>query len=157
MATKIQIVMATHDHARVLAPRLRPEDKEESRWIACSETPLGSLFRSLDGSRYRRAAIVNGRVMAMWGVHELESPYGNSYVWMVAAVGIDRYALSMLRHARLSMIQMRRLYPRLYTFVSASRPQAIRFARALGLEIGDRPYLANPSGDQLYIAETQGA
>lgn len=128
----IEIVEATREHVQVLRSRLRADDALEM--TAIGEDPGACLWHSWRGSPYRRTALVDGAVAAMWGVHgDMLAETG--IPWLLTAPVVETLPVSMLKVGRRETGFMSELYPYLENQVMASYRRAVRFIRMMGFTV----------------------
>lgn len=120
-----------------LAENLREGDLREVR--ATKLSPFEALLKSVQISIYSRAALVQGRVAALWGIAGVPLLSDIGSVWLMTSPQIEKVPFSLLRNARREVAKMRGFYPRLEGVVCADYPQALRFVEALGFQIQDGP------------------
>jgi len=133
MATpRYQIIEARHEHVWKLARRLREEDRVFA--AAAGFAPRDLLFRMWRDSPYRRAAIIDGRVAALWGCYgTLLSPTAEA--WLMTGPEVERLPIASIKEARRELATMLENKVELLTAVEARSQRAIGFARILGFKL----------------------
>lgn len=146
MATDVEILPATLEHAWLLAGTLRPEDAAEIRASGGYE-PFAGLKESLVHSDFARTAVFNGQVAAMWGVGPsaqgtalVRSPIG--IPWLLTGKAVNRHPKTFFRLCPPAITGLLQLYPVLVNAIDARYTAALRWAARLGFEV--RP--AEPFG-----------
>lgn len=136
---RVEIMEATAEHVRRLAPRLRAADALEL--TSMGERPLACLWHSWRGSLLRRTAFVDGEIAAMWGVHgDLTGMVG--IPWLLTAPEVERVPVTMVKLCRRDLKAMLEIYPVLQNCVLASYAGAVRLIEILGFKLDD-PVLIN--------------
>lgn len=142
----IEIVESTLTHVRELRKSLREGDKQEV--LAIGSNPDKAVYYSYKNSVYRRTALVNGKVAAMWGVGG--TPLGNlgrPYL-LTSTVSEEVSPLAFARVYISEVRKMQRLFPILENFVDAYYHGAIRMLRISGFTV-DKPKIFGP-GEALF-------
>lgn len=89
------------------------------------------LRSTVAGSPYRKAAFVDGELVAMWGVMgSMLSPFG--FVWLCLTNEAVKYPIAIMREARRQLDLMLEEKVELVTTVLHTDQAAIRFCTALG-------------------------
>lgn len=138
MGSSLEVVPATEAHARALAPRMRPRDVEEVR-DAGALAPLDALLLSLGRSTYARALLLDGLVVAIWGV----APFGQiaGGIWLLGSPELDRHPKLFLSIGRGEVARMSDMYLVLTNYVSAANTASIRWLKRLGFTVAKpRPW-----------------
>lgn len=126
-----QVVPATEEHARVMAPNLREADKAEIAAMTGSY-PLTALLRGLQGDVCIVALTPEGDPFLMAGVAPSRFPEAG-YVWMLGTdVIATRFSLPFLRHGREYFDAFHDVYPLLHNYVDARNEVHIRWLKWLG-------------------------
>ena len=127
------ILPATLAHIEHLRDNLRPGERHE---IAClGSTPAEALRTSLAASIFARTAILDGRIVAMWGCGG--SPLGGiGEPWLLTTVDVERVPVQFIRTARDEVGQMLGLFPTLVNYVTAEYRQACRMLEVVGFRLG---------------------
>lgn len=116
----------------VMARTLRDDDRAE---IEDAGLPVKHfLFRLYVDSLYRRAALVDGEIAAIWGdCAPLLSTEG--HVWLLTAPPIERIPLTFFREARREIGELLRLRSLLRADTGAGYHKAHRFFALLGFQV----------------------
>jgi hypothetical protein len=126
------IVEATHAHAIDLRDRLRALDLRECVGQGLSHHRV--VHRTLRRSLFAKSAIIDGRVMAMWGLGgSLIGDEGNP--WFLTAPEVERFPVAVVREARYGVREMLAVKPHLWNYVLADYAQAVKFVGMLGFTI----------------------
>lgn len=130
-----EIVPATMEHAVILAERMRQADKDEV--LAQSGAhPAFALGASLAVSEVAWTGLVDGEIVAMWGVgrsDELDDTVG--VPWLLGTDLVEKHARRFLIHSRPLLEQVQERFPVLENHVDARNTVAIRWLRWLGFDI----------------------
>lgn len=155
MATppRYQIIEARHQDVWKLARRLREEDRAAA--AAAGFAPRDLLYRMWRDSPYRRAALIDGQVAALWGCYApLLCATGEA--WLKTAPEVERLPLAFVKEARRELVAMLENRVELQTAVDARSERAIRFVRILGFEL-DPPQRSCLTGQLLCLGRFAGA
>jgi len=133
MATpRYQIIEARHEHVWRLAGCLRDEDRAFA--AAAGFAPRDLLFRMWRDSPYRRVAIIDGQVAALWGCYGmLLSPVGEA--WLMTGPEIERLPIAFVREARRELAAILESKTELVMAVDARSERAKRFLQMLGFQL----------------------
>ncbi|AJI85334.1 hypothetical protein CH54_1402 [Yersinia rochesterensis] len=132
----VQIVPATPEHAAALLPRVRQADADEF-YAAALMSPDEVIRRSMSASTICFAGLVDGEVIALFGVVPASILTGFGVPWLVATESMERYQVTFLRHCRPVVRHMLSVYPRLENFIDARNYTAKIWLRWLGFTIDD--------------------
>lgn len=143
-----QTVPAMPEHIEELIVNLRSEDLAEVCAFGRGVEPIRDSFKLADASH---ALLVDGRVVAVWGILELED--GAAALWMHGTRDLPRHARLVLRFSRAVIGRLAVHYRRLQVLVSAKYRQSCRWLQWLGFELGP---LGGTEDNPLYMA-TRGA
>lgn len=125
------IVPATLAHIRALLPRLRRRDVEGA--VKKPRHLLNELYR---GSVDCRAAIIDGQVMAVWGLFgSLVS--SEAHPWIFAAAETERMPHTFYRLARVEIARMLETRTRLVAMCKDDYLHSVRFWSMLGFTVGE--------------------
>lgn len=114
---------------------LRDKDREEIR--RSGGIPNKVLFDSFNVSVLRRSFILDGEVVAMWGVRgNVLGYYGIPY--LLTGYGVEKLSpIVFARMYRKEVQGMRKIFPVLENYVDATYESAIKMLRIAGFEIFD--------------------
>jgi hypothetical protein len=116
-----------------LARNLRDGDRLEVASLGF--TPIQGLRRTFYSALYRRTALIDGEIAAMWGLSG--TAFGHTgHPWLMTAPLIERLPVSFLREARREIGRMARTHRCLEGWVAAQYTMACRFLEALGFTLG---------------------
>lgn len=94
------------------------------------------LRSTMAQSAYYRAAFLDGRLAALWGVTgSLMSPFG--FVWLTLTNEGARHPITVLRHARRELDEMMKTRRELTTTVLQDDQAALRLCAFLGFHVED--------------------
>lgn len=135
MAPEITIVDARPEHVAALKGNLRSEDANEILRFGMSIQH--ALWRSYKNSVYRKTALVDGEIAAMWGACGVL--LGNkAQVWLMTTP--DVYKVFPLKFARIYQQEahkMLHMFPLLENYALAEYDAAIRLLDICGFSIGE--------------------
>jgi len=121
-----------------LADRVRSADRDE---IMASHglSPLAGLMLAVHASEGPRTALVDGEVMAIFGVAPDDA---GAQPWLIGAEGIELFHVPFLRRSRAWVREAKARHGLLKNWVDARNTVSIRWLGWLGFEIGE----AQPHG-----------
>ena len=129
------IVEATHEHAVELAETMGEADRAEV-WAGAHHTPGEALMRCLRGSRdTKHSWLVDGRVMAMWGVGHYTPLSVEATPWMLGSRELPTHARTFARGSKMIAAQWKARYPILRNFVDARHTLAVRWVQWIGFNL----------------------
>lgn len=129
------VVQASEDHVRELAETMSAADRAEV-WAATHSTPIQALTYARKVSRDTAYTwLVDGRVVAMWGVGFLTSLSMEGTPWMLSAEGLSRHGRTFARGSKIVAAEWRARYPILRNFVDARHKVALRWVEWMGFTI----------------------
>lgn len=117
-----------------LARNLRDGDRLEVAGYGVA--PDIAIRKSFKNALYRRTALIDGEVAAMWGVGGTAAFGHTGYPWLMTAPAVERVPVSFLREAQWELGRMRRMYRHLTGRVAAEYTMATRFLEVLGFTLG---------------------
>jgi hypothetical protein len=128
----------TIPHIYELAETLRDQDRSEILNLGFGVKK--ALWRAYRNSIMCKTALVADKVAAVWGLgiglRAGVSPLSDLGVpWLHTSAAIERVPVSFVRVAKAELAAMRKLRPRLESFVAADYAQAIKFLRLLGFAV----------------------
>jgi hypothetical protein len=127
-------------HIRELYDTLRDQDRSEILNLGFGVKK--ALWRAYRNSIMCKTALVADKVAAIWGLgiglRAGVSPLSDLGVpWLHTSAAIENIPVSFVRVAKAEVAAMRKLRPRLESFVAADYAQAIKFLRLLGFVIDE--------------------
>lgn len=126
------IVDALPGHVSMLCEALREEDAAE---IAVFDlTPRQAVWASFRDSTIRRAAFVDGKIAAMWGVGGIVLG-DEGQLWLLTTHEVERVPFTFFRAAREEIESFFKIWPRLTGVVVPSYTRAVRFLELLGFTL----------------------
>jgi hypothetical protein len=125
-------------HIYALAESLREQDRLEILNLGFGVKK--ALWRAYRNSIMCKTALVADKVAAIWGLgiglRAGVSPLSDLGVpWLHTSAAIESVPFSFVRVAKAELAAMRKLRPRLESFVAADYAQAIKFLRILGFAV----------------------
>ena len=140
---KYSIVPTSEDYVKELSLSMRKPDVEEI-WAAGHLTPKQAIFLSLGVSSNDGTALVNGKVMCMFGVGMLSILSNIGVPWMLGTSLMDEHAHHFLRKSRKWINKVKEEYPLLINYVDARNVMSIRWLKWMGFKM----FPAEPYGAQ---------
>lgn len=138
----IVVVPSTMAHASAMANNIRKKDKLEAERMGLDARR--GLFYAYRTAVWRRTALVDDKVAAMWGVRGMTlSGVGEPYLITTPVVE----TVSPVRFARVyrnEVNQMKQLFPILENYVDANYDEAVKMLRIAGFQISDTPVKIGP-------------
>lgn len=129
-----EIVIATSDHVRAIAGRLRPGDAAEVEAAAWSQQR--ALWQSKRSATIAKTMLVGNGVAAIWGMHG--SPLiGVGRPWLLTSPLVERVKIGFVREVKAEMRSFLSICPELHGMVDARYHQAVRLLEHLGFELSD--------------------
>lgn len=129
------IILATPEHARLMAPHMRAAEVAE---ILADNgmTPEAALLHELDRSLISWAWIVNGEVACMFGIVAPTLLDNNSYPWFLTTPLVEHHWMTFARRCRALLPELLAHHPRLIGMVDARYTLSIRWLKWLGALVG---------------------
>lgn len=142
----IEIVPALPTHIRIMAKQMKQSDIEISKRFG--RNPYKALRQVYRQSLYSKAAFVNGKLVAVWGL--LGTYLGEEgRPWSLMSDEITNYPYKVLSFYRKEMQEMLQLFPMLVDMVEIDNTKVLRTLKIMGFTFSEpQPY--GKSGD-LYI------
>lgn len=139
MAIRVEVVPATEDLARELAPRVRQDVVNEVK-ASSGRTPLEALLVGVRISDVARAGLFDGEVGCIWGVAPLRRSALSGRVgslWMFTSDLVERHRKDFWRRSRAELARLFDGYDLLINAIDARNGMALRWGRRLGFDVGD--------------------
>jgi len=127
---------ATEEDCLAVALNMREADAAEVL-ASGGYTPKDAVLTSFGLSHETFAAVVDGEVLAVWGVAPLNILDGAAVVWMLTAKALEKWALFFLRKCRAEVRRLLQHWRVLLNAVDARYTKALRWAKWLGFEVLD--------------------
>ena len=86
---------------------MSPEDKAEA-WAAAHFSPEKALRVSLMYTNYPKTGLVDGRVMAIWGVGKVIQLSDTGIPWMLTSTIVEDHYRTFLRYSKPNLEQMKK-------------------------------------------------
>lgn len=147
---------ATEAHVDELAPNLRNMDAAEV--AAHGLSPRDALLNSMKHSDAPKAVIVDGKVIAIFGIAKMTLLSDEAVPWMLGSHEIPNHAKAFLRFGRAWIAEVRKQHPVLIGHVDVRYTQAIRWLEWLGftiepaIPVGPKKMLFHPAVLRTYDA-----
>lgn len=129
-----EVVLATPEHAEELAETMRKEDADEV-WHLNRHTPKEALDVCLETSEEAWTALVDGKVLCMFGVARLTLVGPNVSPWMLGSNEMYRNWRLFARKSKEVVAAWRARYPKMVNVVDARYVTAVRWLEWLGFMI----------------------
>lgn len=141
--TEIVVVPATTAHAEELAHTMSQADRDEV-WAMAHWTPEIALEKSMRGSRWKQAALVDGRVMCIFGVAK-SLMGGLGRPWLLGSDLIRQYPKEFMRACQTWKPRVLAQATLLVNYVDARYTSAVSWLRWFGFEV-EPPQPLGPDG-----------
>lgn len=139
----VEIVPSTISHAKELTLTMRQKDREEA--LAMGLNPKKAVFYAYRNSLFRRTALIDGKVAAMWGV--VGNLFGGSgKPYLITSTEVEKMSpIAFARIYREQVKKMSKLYPVLSNIVHDDYDAAKRMLVIGGFDITE-PFPIDSSG-----------
>lgn len=117
-----------------MLPHIREADRQEV-WAAGKLTPEIALRRGLAASDRAFTGVIDGEIVAMFGVTPGSILGGVGVPWMLGTEAIERHAVAFIRQSRPALWMMHARYDYLINFVDDRNKAAIRWLQWLGFHV----------------------
>jgi hypothetical protein len=136
----IEVVPATVEHARAMAPNLRAADLAEV--VALTNMPVAEvLIESVAMSNHAFTVLEDGEPIAMAGVGPWESVLsGIGHAWMLGTDGVTRNKKRLLRESRARMPELMEGYGSIRNVVDGRYEASLRWLRWLGFSVSEEKH-----------------
>jgi len=132
--SRLEIIDARPYHCGQIARMMRVEHHAA---LLRMNVPIHKEFRRMfDGSYYRKAALVDGKLAAVWGV-ESTPINSDGIVWLALAQHAVKHTSMILRQAKRELEALAQTKRHLTTTLIPGDETAMRFAVALGFRAAD--------------------
>lgn len=122
-------------HAEELAFTIQPADREEL--VAFGEqSTYRALLRSVSLSAHAWTALLDRRVLAMFGVCWTSTLTGDATLWLLTSTLVDAHRKTFVVAARRALDELKTQWPRLRVGIDFHHNRAIRFAASSGFTVG---------------------
>lgn len=146
---RAHVVDAAPEHVQYVAPRLRPEDRDEC--LAHGANPLLALYTSVAGSERAWAAIgKDGKPFALFGIGRGYSESDRS-IWLLATPEIKDNAITFLKQSRWWVDQLNAVHPLLWNWTYSRNELHIAWLRWLGFTFINRGPLVADGPDFIHF------
>ena len=128
---RYELVDATREHLRLIAPVLRAPDRAEVEQQGL--VVRHALNEAYANSIICRAAFVDGEIAALWGLRgEMLADHG--FAWLLTAPPVERVPLSFFRVVRDEVADMMATRRSISTWVWAEYAKSLRFFAMQGFK-----------------------
>lgn len=131
---KVEIVEAKPQHAFHLAPILRQADRDELAALD-NQHPLISISNSIKASDMAWTALIDGQVMAIFGVAPVSILDSSGYIWLLGSHLVDKNSHTFLKNCPEYIKKMASRYQNMHNYVDARNEKSINWLTWLGFEI----------------------
>lgn len=131
MKPDIQFREPTPPRLEELASNMRELDLIELTRVGFSG-PLECLRTNVANSVYAECAVVDGKVLAAWGLVMHDVLGGDGYPWLFTAEGIEKHRFAFIASAQAVVSELLSYSSRLYVAVDAEYKGACRLMMWLG-------------------------
>lgn len=133
----IDIVEATVDHARTLAPYLRERDAAEV-WASGGLSPEQALLASVSASEVAWTAMLDGDPHIMWGAahyeYDCRERIRRGVVWLLSSDEMYRIPGRFIMESHNYVAEMFKHFDQLFNFVHANNVKSQQWLEKLGFE-----------------------
>lgn len=133
MTKSVEIVPSTIAHAKELAQNLRQGDRQEA--LGLGLVPEKAVFFSYRGGLWRRTALIDNQVAAMWGVAGCPMGLVGQPYLITSPVCEEILPIRFARIYKQEVSVMTKLFPILENYVDASYEGAVRMLRIAGFSL----------------------
>ncbi len=137
---KIEIVDATEEHARGLAPNLRAADALEVK-LSSGLTPLNALIASVKLSTHSWTALLDGKPEIMWGVAPYSytnSRLNQGVVWLLSSDEMYKIPGRFVKESHIYVAKMLETFDTIFNYVHAKNMASRKWLENMGFEAIDR-------------------
>lgn len=131
---RVEIILATLEHAADLAPRMREADRLEAM-AAHGRSPLMCTRFSVMLSWEAWTGIVGNDVVCMFGVAPLAMAGGVGCPWLLGSDAVERHGMAFARRNKPMVKGWLNTFPILRNHVDARHLVAIRWLHWIGFDI----------------------
>ena len=131
---KYEVIPATLEHAKALQGRLRKSDLQEIE-ASTGRDPDKSLERAWRVSELCWAGLIDGRVVALFGVARLSVLSETGSPWLLGSEEMESAAIEVGRRSRQYVREMKRHFVHLENFIDARQETSIRWLKWCGFTI----------------------
>lgn len=123
---------ATDEDLQHVAARVRADDVQEFANIGM--TPLETLRASTGRATFALASRIDGETVAIFGLRRIDETA--AVIWIISTPALEKTPKSFLKASKDAVKLLLADRPNIYNWVSASKEKTIRWARALGFNVG---------------------
>lgn len=136
---KLEIVQATQEHAYLLAPNLRQQDKHEVM-VSGGLCPLEALLRSVELSNPETCwtALLDGRPEVMWGAAPVDGRPDLGVAWLLSSEEMYRIKGRFIRESIRYTSKMHEHFDTLFNYVHVVNIKSHQWLEMLGFLAIDR-------------------
>jgi hypothetical protein len=126
-----RIIPSEFSHIGRLCGSLRYDDLAE---ISCfGLRPFTAVSRSYKLSYYRRSAVVDGELAAMWGLSGVM--FGTGQYWLLTGKAIERIPVAFVKESLREIEVMLQMCSRIEGVVTTAYSKAVRLLEVLGFSL----------------------
>ncbi len=131
----IQIIDCEAKHIREMAEKM--DDRTAETALRLGMAPNKALWKSYKQSLYCKAAFINGKLAAIWGLGGVL--FGEKGLpWLVLSPEADEYPMRVAFVYRQELKKMAKMFPVLEDFVDESHEKAVRMLELMGFKTKER-------------------
>ncbi|KKK51961.1 hypothetical protein LCGC14_3109710, partial [marine sediment metagenome] len=147
---EIEIVKATEEHAKDLAPRLRRDDKWE---VMCSSglNSLDALTQSVHFSTMAWTALLDGVPEIMWGAATFPPNPSMGIVWLLSSEELYRIPGRFMKETAIYLSKMLEVFDTLFNYVHIGNIKSIKWLEANNFQAVETIEKMGPSDAQIEV------
>ena len=145
------MTLATQAHVHAAIDGMR-DDERAQLWAGFRWTPAEAVWRCVEESAQTWAAIVDGEVMAVFGVVPHSTLLRIGIPWLATTAAVERHPKTFYRLCRAILPGFREKWPTLIGAISQRHERSLAWARHLGFDIGE-PIPTGPDGAPFHRVE----
>lgn len=140
----VSIVPTIPAHINALKANLRPEDAAEI--LRFGITINKALWYSYKHSLIRKTAMIDGEVVACWGLHG--TFLGNTgQPWLMTTPGVKKVSpLKFTRIYQQEVMEMLKIFPKLVNYVDSGYANAVRLLEIIGFVVEEPKKMGTENG-----------
>jgi hypothetical protein len=148
---KVEIVPSISLHVWELADNLRDKDRLESERLGIHAHH--GAFRAFKLAVYRRTALIDDEVAAMWGVYGQVLGVTGQVYFLTTKASEKVSPVTFARIYKSEVRNMSKIFPRLEGYVDDQYPEAKRLLAMSGFDLSE-PFMINDNPFRKFILES---
>lgn len=138
---RVEVVDTLPEHIRELADNVSPADIEMAKRIGIK--PMKGLWKSYRRSLYSRTMLINGEILAIWGLVGV-CLGGKGYPWLITSPVAEEYPFKIAFRYRQELKEMLQYFPVLVEIADTKHEKSLRMLKLMGFTFGEMmPYGKN--------------